>query len=469
LLSTNTMATAKDRVPPQSIEAEMAVLGSMLIERDALERACEIVQEEHFYSAAHRLVYSAMRALYDKSRAVDLVTLTEELKRSGKLEEAGGEVYLSELIEKVSTAAHVTHYADIVRLKATMRDLINAATGIVESCYREDNEPDELVDKAQEKIFAVGQKQQLKGFTDAGSLSQIVMERIEAAARKKETITGVATGFKRLDEMTGGLQPSDFIILAARPSQGKTAMALNIAYHAALSKHTPVAMFSLEMSKESIFERMVCFGSHVNLHELRTGMFRREKWADMTRQLGLLGQADIFIDDSPGLSITEIKMRARRLSGDLKKKGKKLGVVIIDYVQLIAGARRVESRQQEVAEISRHLKDLARSLNLPVLALSQLNRRTEDKGRDGNRPQLSDLRDSGSLEQDADVVALIHREGYYKRDDPALENQATLILAKQRNGPTGDIELNFLREYTLFTNPAPASAEFTGEAAVLPS
>jgi len=444
----------------------MAVLGSMLIERDALERACEIVQEEHFYSAAHRLIYCAMRALYDKSRAVDLITLTEELKRSGKLEEAGGEVYLSELIEKVSTAAHVTHYADIVRLKSTMRDLINAATGIVESCYREDSEPDELVDKAQEKIFSVGQKQLLKGFTDAGSLSQIVMERIEAAHRKKETITGVATGFKRFDEMTGGLQPSDFIILAARPSQGKTAMALNMAYHACVEKNVPTAFFSLEMNKYSVMQRLICSAARADLSGVRNGRLAREIWPQLTRYTGEVSRAPLYIDDSPGLTILEVRNRTRKLMTQLKAENKSLGLIIVDYLQLIRGAGRSESRQQEVSEISRLLKDLARSLEVPVMALSQLNRRSEDKAREGNRPQLSDLRDSGSIEQDADVVALIHRPEYYNRTDPTLTNKATLIIAKQRNGPVGDVELAFFHKYTKFENPAVSEMEPAAEEAV---
>ncbi|MDD2773486.1 MAG: replicative DNA helicase [Elusimicrobiales bacterium] len=459
----------RDRIPPQSPEAEMAVLGAMLIERDALERSMEILKEEHFYSSAHRLIFFAMRALGEKDRAVDLITLTEELKRTGKLADAGGETYLSELIEKVSTAAHVTHYADIVRYKATMRDLINAATGIVESCFKEDCEPEVMLDRAQERIFAVSQTQAVKGFSDAIELSHKVMERIEAAHNKKEAITGVPTGFLAFDDKTGGLQKSDFIILAARPSQGKTAMALNIAYHAAVKKRIPVAMFSLEMSKESIFERMVCGGAYVNLHEVRSGMFKKEKWVSLTQELSKLSASDIYIDDTPGLTVTEMRMRTRRLAADLVKKNKALGLVIIDYIQLMQGGRRSENRQQEVSEISRQLKDLARTLDLPVLALSQLNRRTEDRSRESNRPQISDLRESGSLEQDADIVALIHREEYYRRDDPAVRGQATLILAKQRNGPTGDVDLNFHHEYTLFTNPAPRSAEFSGEPTMLPS
>jgi len=456
------------RVPPQASDAEMAVLGSMLIEREAVDRAFEILEERHFYSSAHQAIFRAIQSLYEKSRAVDLVTLVEELKTAGKLAGAGGEVYLSELVDKVSTAAHVAHYAHIVRYKATLRDLISAATTIVESCYGQEEEADVLVDQAQEKIFAVSQQQIVKGFISAKELAHVVMERVEAAHVKKESVTGVATGFMKLDEMTGGFQKNDFVIIAARPSQGKTAIALNIAYHAAVEKKIPVAVFSLEMAKEVIFERMVCAASRVNLHSVRTGMFKREKWTDLTREFTRLSDAPLYIDDSPGIGITEMRMRVRRLASELKKQNKELGLVIIDYIQLIHGPqRRMENRQQEVSEISRRLKELARNLSLPVLALSQLNRRTEDRSREGNKPQLSDLRESGSLEQDADVVALIHREEYYKREDPALKGLATLILAKQRNGPVGEIDLNFLHEYTLFTNPAPRAMSYAEEPTII--
>ncbi|MFA6583466.1 MAG: replicative DNA helicase [Elusimicrobiaceae bacterium] len=464
-----TTPKVSDRLPPQALDAEKAVLGSMLIEREAIELVMEILEDNHFYSNNHRTVFNAIKSLYNRGAAVDLITLSEELKSGKTLEIIGGEAYLAELIDKVSTAAHATHYANIVRQKATLRDLINNATHIVEQCYMEEEEADKLVDSAQDRLFAISQKQEMKGFVHASTLSQIVMERIESAHMQKQSVTGVPTGFIKFDSMTGGFQKSDFIILAARPSQGKTAMALNMAYHAAVEKKVPVAIFSLEMGKESIFQRMVCAAAMTDLHQVRTGMFKREKWSDLTRELAKLSESSLYIDDTPGLTITEMRMRSRRLASELKKQKKELGLIMIDYIQLIRSSHRIESRQQEVSEISRMIKDLARTLNVPVVALSQLNRRSEDGGRTGHKPQLSDLRESGSLEQDADVVALIHREGYYDRENPDLQRQASLIIAKQRNGPVGEVELNFLSEFTRFTNPAPSNMEFPDESMVTPS
>jgi replicative DNA helicase len=464
------MADKNDKLPPQSLEAEMAVLGSMLIEKQAIERAADILKEHQFYTTAHKTIFNAIKHLYDKNSAVDLLTVTEELKKRKKLSAVGGETYLSELLEKVSTAAHVEHYSQIVHDKAILRQLINTSTKIIENCYGETLPPEELLDLAQEKILTVSQEQELKSFTASKDLSQIVLERIEKANLQKEAVTGVPTGFTEFDKKTGGLQKSDFIILAARPSQGKTAMALNIAYHAVTNekRKTATAVFSLEMSKESIFQRLVCSGARANLHQVRTGMFKRSKWADLTRELGKLSQVPLWIDDTPGLTVTDIRMRSRRLVNELKQKGADLGLIIVDYIQLMQGhSKRIENRQQEVSEISRRIKDLARNLDIPILALSQLNRRTEDRSRAGNKPQLSDLRESGSLEQDADVVALIHREEYYNRDNPDLEGKANLIIAKQRNGPVGEIDLHFDSQCTRFDNLAPAGIAQEAEEAVV--
>ena len=288
---------------------------------------------------------------------------------------------------------------------------------------------------------------------------------MERSFQNKNAIQGVPTGLDDFDHRTGGLRKSDLIILGARPSQGKTALALNIAHHACVECGIPVAFFSLEMGRNSIFERMLGAAAMVEIHKLRTGWFDRNKWSDLTRELGRLSAAPFYIDDTSGISITELRMRSRRLASELKKQGKELGLIVIDYLQLIRGGeRRIESRQQEVSEISRMLKDLARTLNVPVMALSQLSRKNEDKARTDNRPLLSDLRESGSIEQDADVVALIHRDWYYKRDDESLKNKATLIIAKQRNGPVGDIDLAFFGEYALFTNPAPEHMETAQDA-----
>ncbi len=443
----------EEKLPPQALDAEMAVLGSMLLEADAVERALDILKPEHFYKDAHKKIFSAMKDLADKGRAIDLVTLTEELKTQNLLLQVGGELYLTDLINKVSTAAHVEHYANIVYKKFLVRDLIKTATHLVQECYKEEDEPEKLIDVAQEQIFKLSQKQDLKGFVSSKDLAAEVMEMIEKAHLDKNPVKGVPTGFREFDYKTGGFRKSDLIILGARPSQGKTALALNIAHHACVNKGFPVAIFSLEMGRHSIYERMLCSAAMAEVHQVRNGYFQRSKWKDLTRELACLAEAPLFIDDTPGITITELRMRSRRLANELAKQGKQLGLIIIDYLQLIRSSGRSESRQQEVSEISRMLKELARTLNVPVLALSQLSRKNEDKTRLDNKPQLSDLRESGSIEQDADVVALIHREGYYKRDDESLKRKATLIIAKQRNGPVGDIDLTFLSEYTLFTNP----------------
>jgi replicative DNA helicase len=451
------MAVLEDKLPPQALDAEMAVLGSMLIEQDALERAFDILRAEYFYKTAHQKIFNAMYALAGRGQAVDIITVTEELKRDGFLAETGGERYLSELMGKISTAAHVEHYAQMVYEAALVRELIKISTNTVEACYSNAQEPKDLIDRAQERLFALSQRQEMKGFVSSKDLSGEVMQIIEKLIIDKDPIKGVPTGFTEFDLKTGGFRKSDLVILAARPSQGKTAMALNIAYNAVTNKKkpVPVAFFSLEMGRHSIYQRMVCSAAQAELHLVNTGMFKKERWRDLAREIHKLGEAPLFIDDTPALSITDIRVRSRRLASELKKQGKELGMIMIDYMQLIRGGKKVESRQQEVSEISRMLKELARTLDIPVIALSQLNRKTEDRGRADNRPQLSDLRESGSIEQDADVVALIHREGYYKRDDPSLANKATLIIAKQRNGPVGDIELNWIPQYTLFTNPAP--------------
>ncbi|MDD6173782.1 MAG: replicative DNA helicase [Elusimicrobiaceae bacterium] len=455
-----------EKLPPQALDAEMAVLGSMMIEAEALERAFDILKPEHFYKNAHRKIFNAMASLMDRNQAVDLITLTEELKKQGFLAEIGGERYLSELMGKVSTAAHVEHYAKMVYDAALVRELINISTSTVEECYKNADDPTTLIDEAQGKLFKLNQQRELKGFVSSKELSGEVMQMIEKLIVDKNPIKGVPTGFTKFDLKTGGLRKSDLIILAARPSQGKTAMALNIAHYAAVHAKVPVAIFSLEMGRHSIYQRMVCSAAMADLHQVSTGMFKKERWRELAREIQRLGEAPMFIDDTPALTITDIRVRSRRLASELKKQGKELGLIMIDYIGLIrGGSKKVESRQQEVSEISRMLKELARNLEVPVLALSQLNRKTEDKTRTSNRPQLSDLRESGSIEQDADVVALIHREGYYKRDDPSLERDATLIIAKQRNGPVGDVKLNWYSEYTLFANPAPENVEVAPEAA----
>ena len=449
----------------------MAVLGAMLIEKEVISSVTEVIQPKHFYSEIHRRIYEAITGLYNRNQPVDIVTLSDELKKNGKLEELGGQKYLSDLMEKVSTAAHTQAYAQLVKEKALLRELIRVSTSVIEKSFQNSEEVENILDYAQEQIIEVAETNTDHGFSSAHDLAHEVLERLEKAHGEKSNVTGVPSGFHRFDDMTAGFQKSDLIILAARPSQGKTAMALNMAYHAAVDDTTkpqvPVAIFSLEMDKHAIFQRMLCSAAGADLGKVRRGYFPREVWTDLTRFSGKLASAPLWIDDTPGLNILDIRARTRKLQSQLKAQNKTLGMIIIDYLQLIRGTGRLESRQQEVSEISRLLKDLARSLKVPVLALSQLNRRSEDKGREGNRPQLSDLRESGSLEQDADVVALIHRPEYYNREDPTLKNKASIIIAKQRNGPVGEVDLYFRPELTRFENPQMPGSETIAEEAIL--
>ncbi|MCG2725412.1 MAG: replicative DNA helicase [Elusimicrobia bacterium] len=443
------------KVPPHSTEAEMAVLGAMLIDKDSISMASEILQAKDFYSETNRRIFDSIGELHDKNKPVDIVTLIEELKKQNKLEDLGGEKYLADLMEKVSTPAHTHNYAKIVKEKALLRELINVSSSVIEKSFSNQEQVEDILDYAQDQMIQVAHKSTDHGFSSAEEVSRDVLERIEKAYGNQEAAMGVPTGFKRYDEMTGGFQQSELSILAARPSQGKTAMALNIAYHAAIKskKKTVIAIFSLEMDKNAVFERMVCSSAMADIAAVRRGSFSREVFPSLTRAISEMGSSSIWIDDASNLDILDIRNRTRKLASQLKNKGQELGLVIIDYLQLIRGSGRRESRQQEVSEISRLLKDLAKSLKIPVLALSQLNRRSEDKGREGGRPQLSDLRESGALEQDADVVALIWREHFYS-DDPALAAQAKLIIAKQRNGPVGTVDLNFIKKSTKFVNPS---------------
>ena len=441
------------QVPPQALEAEMAVIGSMLIENEAVEKAVEIVDESAFYKDAHRTIFAAIFALYQKSAPADLVTVGEELRKSGALGDVGGVAYLSECIHKVATAAHVEHYANLVHEKAILRALITTSTKIITDCFSE-KEPAALLDEAQAQILAVAQQQKSTGFVDAAELAHEVIEEIERLHQRKEAVTGVATGLTELDKKTSGFQRGDLILIAARPSQGKTALALNITTHVVLEKKLPVAFFSMEMSRSAIMQRLISSEARVNLHEVRSGFFRRERWTHLTNAAARLSEAPLFIDDMSNLSVLDVRSRSRRLASDLKRQGKPLALIVIDYLQLMRGSsRRSENRQQEVSEISRGLKFLARDLNLPVVALSQLSRRVEEKGRADGEPQLSDLRESGALEQDADLVMAIHREGYYKRNDPTVDPaKAKIKILKQRQGPTGDIDVRFNSDVTRFDN-----------------
>ncbi len=439
------------RSVPQNISAEQATLGSILLEKDSILNCIEILQWEDFYKSAHQIIYKCVLDLFEKNQAVDLVTLTEELQKKKQLDEVGGASYLTTLMSSVPTAANVFYYAKIVEEKAILRKLINHATQIVSMSYEEQEEARVLLDKAENLIFEVSQQKIKNFFSPIKDLLTESFEKIEDLYHSGNFITGVPTGFMQLDEMTTGLQPSELIIVAGRPSMGKTAFCMNIAQFAAMHHKIPVAVFSLEMSKSQIVQRMLCSEARIDTHALRRGMMPEEDWPKLSLAAGRLSAAPIFIDDSAGISPLEIKAKARRLKAQYD-----LGLVLIDYLQLIQTGLRVENRQQEISQISRSLKGLARELNIPVVAVSQLSRAVEL--RSNQRPRLSDLRESGALEQDADVVAFIYREEYYKPKS-SKKGIAEVIISKQRNGPTGTIELAFLKEYTRFENLARTSGE----------
>jgi replicative DNA helicase len=439
--------------PPQALEAEMAVLGSMLIEREAAEKALDALHETDFYLDSHRRIFRALHALFTAGQAIDIVTVCEELRRKSELDAIGGGAFLAELIHKVTTAAHVEYYARLVKEKAILRDLIAVATGVVTACYNQEKEPKIILDEAQGSILKVSERQILSGVIEMKDLVHEVVDQIERAHHSKQEVTGIATGLRAFDKMTTGFQKSDLILIAARPSQGKTALALNMVAHAVLEKNLPVLFFSLEMNRHAIMQRFIASEAKVNLKDIRTGYFKRDRWQDLTGAAARFSEAPLFINDNPGMTVMSVRTISRQLMTRLRQEKKELGMVVIDYLQLLrGGGGRGENRQQEVSEISRGLKQLARELNLPVIALSQLSRASEDKTRLDNRPKLSDLRESGSLEQDADVVAMIHREGYYKPNDPTLENKAEIIIAKQRQGPTGSVPVTFLRSITRFVD-----------------
>jgi replicative DNA helicase len=432
------------KVPPQSIEAEQSVLGAILLENEALIKAIELLQVDDFYRESHRQIYSAMIGLYEKNTPVDQITLTEHLKQKNKLAEVGGLSYVAELAEKIPTAANIEYYAKIVRQKAILRNLIASATGIVAKATSGEENIEDILDFSEKTIFQISEQQIKPSYYPLKSILQSTFKSIERLYEKKQLITGVATGFADLDEKTSGFQPSDLIIIAGRPSMGKTAFCLNIAQYAATVEKVPTVVFSLEMSKEQLALRMLCSEARIDNHKLRSGHIAENEWGKLTMAAGRLSEASLFIDDTPGMSVFEMRAKARRLKAEHG-----LGMIIIDYMQLMSGSKsRADSREQEISEISRSLKALAKELNVPVLALSQLNRRLED--RTDKKPQMSDLRESGAIEQDADVILFIYREEVYHRDSEEAKGKAEVIIGKQRNGPIGDIPLTFINEYTRF-------------------
>ncbi len=436
-------------VPPQNIEAEQSILSAILIDNNTLLDVIELLAVDDFYKTAHQKIFAAIIDLFDKGEPIDLVTLANNLDESGHLEDIGGATYLARLVDAVPLAVNAPHYAKIVHDKASLRKLIANANAIAKRCFKDEGDVDDVIDFAETSIFEISEKKSQQSFYP---LSKLILQNIETLEEKqgnRSLVTGVPMGFTLLDNMTSGLQNSDLIILAARPSMGKTALALNIARNAAVEANVPVAVFSLEMSKEQLSLRMLCAEARLDSSRLRGGFFSMEDWHRLTDSAGVLSESPIYIDDTPNLSAMEIRAKARRLKMD-----KNIGLVIIDYLQLMQGRSTAERRDLEISEISRALKALAKELSLPVLALSQLNRMLEQ--RNDKRPRLSDLRESGALEQDADVVAFIYRDEIYNTDENnPKKGTADIILAKQRNGPVGDVTLAFLNSYTRFENLAP--------------
>ncbi len=435
-----------ERLPPQNVEAEISVLGAILLDGACLDRVTDVLAPGDFYRPAHRTIYQTMRNLHEGNEAIDLVTLKEHLQRAGKLEEVGGAAYLASLLDAVPTSANVPYHSKIVRERSILRQLIETATEIVGMGYQPEETVDGILDLAEKKILAIGQQKIRQGFRPLKDVIKETFERIQVLYERKELVSGLSTGFTQFDRLTSGLQSSELIIIAGRPSMGKTSFALNIAEHVALDLKLPVALFSLEMSQQQLVQRMLCSQAKVDSQKLRTGFLSKEDFPRLTLAAARLSEAPIFIDDTASASALEIRAKARRLKADLGM----LGMIVIDYLQLMRGETGIENRQQEISDISRSLKALAKELEVPVVALSQLSRAPEMRGRD-RRPQLSDLRESGAIEQDADLVAFIYREEVYNEDTPD-KGKAEIIIRKQRNGPVGTVELAFIHEFTKFAD-----------------
>lgn len=437
---------AKDLLPPQNLEAEMAVLGSMLMDENALSASIESLESGSFYKDSHRKIFSAILGLYNANKAVDLITITDELKRAGDLEETGGASFLTELVNSVPSAVNVNHYIHIVKEKYILRSLINSSQKIISLCHESEGKIDELVDTAEKLIFDISDRRTQTNYIHIKELVKNSIETIDRLYQKKAHVTGIPTGYVDFDMKTAGLQPSDFIVVAGRPSMGKSAFVLGIAEYAGVIQKVPTAFFSLEMSKEQLVLRMLCAHARVNAHNVRTGYLTPSDWPRLTAAAGKLSESPIYIDDTPAISVMELRAKARRLKANYD-----IQMIILDYMQLMRGSGNIENRQQEISDISRSLKALARELNVPVIAISQLSRAVEL--RQDHRPQLSDLRESGAIEQDADLVVLLLREEYYK-PTPENEGIAEINIAKQRNGPVGSLNLSFIKEYTRFENIA---------------
>jgi replicative DNA helicase len=445
----DTATAVPERTLPHNLEAEKSVLGAILVYNEAFNHAAELIDSRDFFRDAHRRIFDKMVVLSERNEAIDLVTLKEELRRSGELEEVGGPAYIASLADGVPRTANVEHYARIVKEKATLRNLIHSANRILADAYQAEEDADLILDGAEKAIFEIAEDRIREGFVPLRDLVQSSFATIEKLQQHKGLVTGVPTGFVDLDEMTSGLQPSDLVLVAARPSMGKTSLVLNIAQHIGTQTEMTVGFFSLEMSKEQLFMRMLTSEARIDAHRFRSGYLNEKDYGRLSHALGTLAEARVFIDDTASIGVLEMRAKARRLQAEHG-----LHLLIIDYIQLMQGRGRFESRQQELASISRSLKGLAKELKIPIVALSQLSRAPETRSE--HRPQLSDLRESGALEQDADVVMFIFREEQYRTEDgqanPEAEGVAEIIVGKQRNGPTGVVKLAFIKEHTRFEN-----------------
>lgn len=441
-------STAEGRVPPQAMDVEASVLGAMLLDKEALAKAFEILDPDAFYKPAHGLIFKAMTGLFERSEPVDLITLAEELRRRGDLDKVGGEVALTELTTRVASSANVEYHAHIVLEKSLMRQLIGASAEVINRAYSETEDALGLLDQAEAKIFDISEQRMKKSFVTMGTAVTKTMAILESIHGSHSGVTGVPAGFTDLDNLTGGFQPSDLIIVAGRPSQGKTAFVLSLARNASVLHDVPIAFFSLEMSVQQLVMRLMCAEARVDAHKVRTGRLPEDEWRKLSVSVGRLYKAKIFIDDTPGLGILEMRAKARRLKAEHN-----IGLVVVDYLQLMQGPRSAQSREQEISAISRSLKALAKELNIPVIALSQLNRAVE--ARTDKRPALADLRESGAIEQDADVVMFVHRPEMYgieAEDGQSTEGLAEIIIGKQRNGPVDTVKLAFVKQYARFDN-----------------
>jgi len=440
------MKDSAGRLPPQNIEAEQSVLGSMLIDKEAMVEVAEMLAGDDFYREAHQHIFHSILALADKGEPVDLVTICEEMENKDLLDKAGGAAYLASIANATPTAAHASYYAEIVKEKSILRRLINAATEIVRKSYGYIENIEEFIDETEQLIFDVARSKETQSFTHLREALEQTFEKLEKLYERKSGVTGLSTGFTDLNNLTSGFQDSDLIIVAARPSMGKTTLGLNIAHHIALQEEAPVAFFSLEMSREQLAQRLLCSAAEIDAQRLRRGFLSSEDWPRLTQAVGPLSESPFFIDDTAGISVMEMRAKARRL-----KMEKGLSAVFVDYLQLMRGHERLENRQQEISSISRSLKALAKELNCPVIALSQLSRAVEQ--RNDKRPILSDLLESGGIEANADLVLFIYRDDYY---NPETEKKhiTEIIVSKQRNGPTGKIELYFMDHFNKFVNLA---------------